>query len=82
MAAKKATMLASQLAAAKALLAGPALELFQAATLAVDAANTNLLPQPRWTDKQRLVKIFAHMARNVYHMDNAYIRQHTCILTQ
>ena len=41
-AAKKATTLASQLAAAKALLAGPALELFQAATLAVDAANTDL----------------------------------------
>ena len=38
-AAKKATTLASQLAAAKALLAGPALELFQAATLAVDAGK-------------------------------------------
>ena len=43
-AAKKATTLASQLAAAKALLAGPALELFQAATLAVDATNTDLPP--------------------------------------
>ena len=80
-AAKEATTLASQLAAAaKALLAGPALELFQAASLAVDATNTNLPPRSRWTDKQRLVKIFAHMARNVYHMDNAYIRQHTYLL--
>ena len=79
-AAKKATTSASQLAVAKALLAGPALELFQAATLAVDAENTNLPPRPRWTDKQWLVKIFAHMARNVYHMDNAYIRQRTYLL--
>ena len=43
-AAKKATTLALQLAAAKALLAGSALELFQAATLVVDAANANLPP--------------------------------------
>ena len=60
---------ATTLAAAKALLAGPALELFQAANLAVDAENTDLPPRSRWTDEQWLVKISAHMVRNVYHMD-------------